>query len=76
MFRSVSGFVMIVAVMGLIGCQAMTGKTAGENVSDASVSTAVQSKLTSDRVSNFTRVDVDTERGVVNLSGVVQSPEQ
>jgi hyperosmotically inducible protein len=76
MFRSVSGFVMIVAVMGLIGCQSMTGKTAGENVSDASISTAVQSKLTSDRVSNFTRVDVDTERGVVNLSGVVQSAEQ
>jgi osmotically-inducible protein OsmY len=67
---------MIVAVMGLIGCQSMTGKTAGENVSDASISTAVQSKLTSDRVSNFTRVDVDTERGVVNLSGVVQSAEQ
>lgn len=76
MFKGVSGFVMIVAVMSLIGCQSMTGKTAGENVSDASISTAVQSKLTSDRVSNFTRVDVDTERGVVNLSGVVQSSEQ
>ncbi|WP_447987399.1 BON domain-containing protein [Nitrospira sp. Nam74] len=76
MLRSLSGFVMIVAVVGLIGCQSMTGKTAGENISDASISTAVQSKLTSDRMSNFTRVDVDTERGVVNLSGVVQSAEQ
>jgi hyperosmotically inducible protein len=27
-------------------------------------------------MSNFTRVDVDTERGVVNLSGVVQTAEQ
>lgn len=76
MWRSVSGIVMVVAVMGLIGCQSMTGKTSGETVSDASISTAVQSKLTSDRVSNFTRVDVDTERGIVNLSGVVQSAEQ
>lgn len=76
MLRSLSGFVMVVAVLGLVGCQSVTGKTAGENVSDASISTAVQSKLTSDRVSNFTRVDVDTERGVVNLSGVVQSAEQ
>jgi len=67
---------MVVAVMGLIGCQSVTGKTAGENVTDASISTAVQSKLTGDRVSNFTRVDVDTERGIVNLSGVVQSAEQ
>jgi len=54
----------------------MSGKTAGETVSDASISTAVQSKLTADRISNFTRVDVDTERGTVNLSGVVQSVEQ
>ena len=76
MWRSLSGVVVVLAVMGLIGCQSMTGKSAGENISDASISTAVQSKLTSDRVSNFTRVDVDTERGVVNLSGVVQSSEQ
>ena len=48
----------------------------GQNVSDASISTAVQTKLTGDRVSNFTRVDVDTERGVVQLSGVVPSSEQ
>lgn len=76
MSKSVSGFVVVIALMGLVGCQSMTGKTAGETVSDASISTAVQSKLTADRVSNFTRVDVDTERGVVNLSGVVQSAEQ
>jgi hyperosmotically inducible periplasmic protein len=76
MVRSVSGFVVVFAMMGLFGCQSMTGKTAGQNVSDASISTAVQTKLTTDRMSNFTRVDVDTERGVVNLSGVVQSSEQ
>lgn len=76
MWRSVSGLVVVFALMALVGCQSMTGKTAGENVSDASISTAVQSKLTADRMSNFTRVDVDTERGVVNLSGVVQSAEQ
>ena len=76
MWRSVSGLVVVFALMGLVGCQSMTGKTAGENVSDASISTAVQSKLTADRMSNFTRVDVDTARGVVNLSGVVQSAEQ
>ena len=42
-------------------------------MSDASISTAVQAKLTSDRLSNFPRIDVDTERGVVNLSGVVET---
>jgi osmotically-inducible protein OsmY len=72
----------IVMVLGLVGllslgaCQATTGKTAGESMTDSRITAAVQSKLTADRVSNFTRVDVDTERGVVNLSGVVQSQDQ
>lgn len=61
---------------GMSACQSTTGKTAGQTMSDASVSTAVQTKLTSDRASNFARVDVDTERGVVNLSGVVESAGQ
>src|SRR5678815_586187 len=76
MLKRASGFVVMLAIMGLVGCQSMTGKTTGETVSDASISTAVQSKLTADRVSNFTRVDVDTERGVVSLTGVVQSADQ
>jgi hyperosmotically inducible protein len=72
----------IVMVLGLVGllslgaCQSTTGKTAGESMTDSRITAAVQSKLTADRVSNFTRVDVDTERGVVNLSGVVQSQDQ
>lgn len=69
---------MMVGVMAgaVTACQSTTGKTMGETVSDASISTTVQTKLTGDRVSNFTRVDVDTERGVVQLSGVVPSSEQ
>jgi len=45
-------------------------------MNDASISAAVQTKLTSDRLSNFPRIDVDTERGVVNLSGVVETEAQ
>ena len=76
MLNSLAGMIVGVAMLGVIGCQSMTGRTAGEHVSDASITTAVQSKLTADRVSNFTRVDVDTDRGVVNLSGVVVSADQ
>ena len=63
-------------VVALAGCQSTTGKTAGETISDASISTAVQTKLTSDRLSNFSRINVNTERGVVNLSGVVETEAQ
>jgi hyperosmotically inducible protein len=70
----VLGCVLCLSV--LAGCQSMTGKTGGETISDASISSAVQTKLTSDRLSNFPRIDVDTERGVVNLSGVVETDAQ
>jgi len=76
MWTVMAQVLVLSVVVALSGCQSTTGKTAGQTMSDATISTAVQTKLTSDRVSNFTRVDVDTERGVVNLSGVVQSPEQ
>ena len=62
--------------VALMGCQAMTGRTAGQNVDDARISTAVQATLTADKVSNFTRIDVDTTNGVVYLNGTVQSAEQ
>jgi hyperosmotically inducible protein len=60
----------------LAGCQAMTGRTAGQNVDDTRISTAVQATLTSDKASNFTRIDVDTTNAVVYLNGTVQSAEQ
>ena len=67
----------VLALLGaLSGCQSTTGKTASQTMSDASISTAVQTKLTSDRLSNFPRIDVDTERGIVNLSGVVETEAQ
>ena len=60
----------------IVGCQSTTGKTSGQMISDATISTAVQKKLTSERLSNFSRIDVDTERGVVILSGIVQTAAQ
>src|SRR5262245_4963165 len=67
---------VLVLLGALSGCQSTTGKTAGQTMSDASITTAVQTKLTRDRLSNFPRIDVDTERGVVNLSGVVETEAQ
>jgi hyperosmotically inducible periplasmic protein len=62
--------------VALSGCQAMTGRTTGRNVDDAAITTSVQATLTSDKASNFTRIDVDTTNGVVYLNGTVQSAEQ
>lgn len=70
------GLVGLVVMLSLAACQSTSGKTAGQTMADSTITATVQSKLTADRVSNFSRVDVDTEEGVVSLSGVVQSAEQ
>jgi CheY-like chemotaxis protein len=67
---------VVLLAVALMGCQAMTGRTTGQNVDDARISTAVQATLTADKVSNFTRIDVDTTNGIVYLNGTVLSGEQ
>ena len=65
-----------VVCLAVAGCQSTTGKTAGQTMDDATITASVQAKLSSDRLSNFSRIDVDTERGMVTLNGVVKSADQ
>jgi hyperosmotically inducible protein len=74
LLRSVALLLVLVALG--TGCRAMTGKTAGENVDDATITASVKSRLVADKASNLTRVDVDTNNGTVYLNGSVESPEQ
>ena len=74
MFRMLAVMFLTLSLTG--GCTAMTGKTVGENIDDANITASVKAKLVADKVANLTRIDVDTNRGVVSLNGVVESPDQ
>ena len=63
----------IMLILALNGCQAVTGQTLGENIDDTTITTTVKAKLAAEKGSTLTRVGVDTNRGVVQLSGVVSS---
>ena len=67
---------VLLMIASLAGCQAMTGRTAGRNVDDATITASVKTKLAADKISSLTRVDVDTNNGTVSLNGVVESPDQ
>jgi osmotically-inducible protein OsmY len=67
-------FAMVLVAVS--GCQSMTGKTAGETVDDTTITASVKGKLVAEKVSNLTRVNVDTNRGTVYLNGIVETPEQ
>ena len=74
--RKMKAIITALLVMSLMGCQAMTGKTAGQNVDDATITASVKSTLVADKAANLTRIDVDTNSGVVALNGTVESAEQ
>ena len=71
LFRSMLVLVMVVAVTA--GCTSMTGKTAGENVDDASITASVKTKLAAEKPATLTKVDVDTNKGTVYLTGNVEN---
>jgi len=77
MVRAFKTLTVMVAFLILItGCQAMTGETMGQNVDDGTLTSYVKTKLASDKLVTLTRVGVETNNGVVYLTGEVETAEQ
>ena len=76
MRRFVIHTVLVVAflAMALVGCDSGTGRQAGQNVDDASITAAVKAKLAAEQgATTLTGINVDTSGGTVSLSGTVDS---
>ena len=77
MVRAFKMMIGALAVLFLMtGCQAMTGQTMGENIDDSYITGAVKTQLASDKLVSLTRVEVETNNGVVYLTGQVETAEQ
>jgi osmotically-inducible protein OsmY len=72
-FKTIAIVLMLASLV--TGCRSMTGKTAGENIDDGTITASVKTKLVADTASNMTRVNVDTNNATVYLNGTVESPE-
>lgn len=66
---------MLVLVLAA-GCQSVTGQTAGELIDDATITSSIKTKLTAERPRNIAAIGVDTENGVVVLTGQVETLAQ
>ena len=62
-------------VVALSGFTAAKGERVGEERDDASVIRAVKAKLAADNAKTLTRVSIETLRGTVYLTGIVESIE-
>ena len=77
MTRTIKNVALVLLVLFFMtGCQAMTGATLGENVDDGNITTSVKTTLASDKLVTLTRVGVETNNGIVYLTGEVETAEQ
>jgi hyperosmotically inducible periplasmic protein len=65
--------VAAVFLLLITGCQAMTGETAGQNIDDSTLTTSVKTSLARERLNTLTRVGVETNNGIVYLTGEVET---
>ena len=52
------------------------GKTVGETIDDPTITTQVKTSLLNDSEVGGLRIDVDTFKGIVTLSGAVKTPAE
>jgi osmotically-inducible protein OsmY len=72
--RAISLLVVLVFSAALVaGCS--TTQSPSRQVNDDMIHTAVKAKLTGDRFSNITNIDVNVTNGIVTLSGEVPNDE-
>jgi hyperosmotically inducible protein len=65
------------AMLGMAACSATrTQRAPGEQVDDAALLTSVKSALVSNSVTEAGEINVDVNRGVVKLSGFVDTPKE
>ncbi len=75
--RSTGAFILALAffvtVTMFVGA---CGKSAGETIDDAGITAQVKTALLNDPDVGALRIDVDTSKGLVTLSGVVKTKEE
>jgi len=68
-WKSVALALILAAPIAAVGC----GKTVGETLDDTTITTRVKTAMLNDPNVGGLRIDVDTFKGVVTLSGRVKS---
>ncbi|OGW30347.1 MAG: hypothetical protein A2X59_07130 [Nitrospirae bacterium GWC2_42_7] len=67
-------FMTVLMVFGLAlfsGCATMTGRTAGEHIDDASITTEVNAIIVKDDDAKYLKIDVSSTDGNVVLQGFI-----
>jgi hyperosmotically inducible periplasmic protein len=75
-FKMIFGATAALALIAMTGCMSTPDRTAGRAMDDRMTSSKIKSALDSSPVYKFTDVRVNTYKGVVQLSGFVDTDDQ
>src|SRR5687768_7151884 len=70
------GYIKATALALVLATTVACGKTVGEAIDDTTITTRVKTAMLNDPAVGGMRIDVDTFKGVVTLSGRVKSPAE
>lgn len=71
------GWILVVLIAGgLLACQTPAGRSPGDVIDDATITTKVKAKLFDDSLFRGIAISVETFDGEVTLTGAVDTPEQ
>jgi hyperosmotically inducible protein len=65
--------VFALALAALSGCSTLTGETAGEYIDDSTITAKANAAIVNDPDAHYLKIDVETTRGNVVLTGFVDS---
>jgi osmotically-inducible protein OsmY len=74
-YRPFTAFLLVLTLLAPLLVSAC-GKSVGETIDDATITTRVKTSLLNDPDVGGLRIDVDTFKGVVTLSGRVKSKDE
>jgi osmotically-inducible protein OsmY len=75
-FKRLLALLPVIAILGVLGCASTgTQEDSGEYLSDTWITTKVKAALVGDSLVKATEVNVETFKGIVQLSGFVSSDQ-
>jgi osmotically-inducible protein OsmY len=75
-FKQFTGFCLIILMLSLLGCASTATKEGtGEYIDDSVITTKVKAEIFKDDSLKSSEINVETFKGVVQLSGFVNSQE-
>src|SRR5687767_3496529 len=73
---SVGVAVLVMILSAGVAISTAQSRSVGQAIDDTVITTEIKAKLAAEKLSNLTKIGVDTKRGVVTLSGTVDSLER